>query len=78
MGVPRHGKFCILALKDHVSMDLSVKGLSSRGMPLFGCKGKMMRHVKSHSMGGVGERKVSKLLKLVAEKGELPDSCPRG
>ncbi len=69
MGVPWYeGKFYVVALRDHVNLGFSVKGLSEHDMALFEGKGKMMRHVKFHSLENVDEAKVVKLLRLVAEK----------
>ena len=62
------GKFYIVALKDHVNLGFSVQGLSEEEMTLFEGKGKLMRHIKFHSLGDVDEVKVAKLLKLVSEK----------
>lgn len=70
MGVPWYeGKFYIVALRDHVNLGFSVKGLSEQEKALFEGKGKMMRHVKFYSMEDVDEVRVVKLLRLVAEKG---------
>jgi len=69
MGVPWYeGKFYIVALKDHVNLGFSVQGLSDQEMSLFEGKGKMMRHIKFHSLNDVDDEKVAKLLKLVSEK----------
>jgi len=69
MGVPWYeGKFYVVALRDHVNMGFSVKGLSEQEMALFEGKGKMMRHIKFHSLEDVDETRVMKLLRLVAEK----------
>jgi hypothetical protein len=70
MGVPWYeGKYYIVALKDHVNVGFSVKGLSEQDMALFEGKGKMMRHVKFYSLKDVDDARVLKLLRLVAEKG---------
>ena len=70
MGVPWYeGKYYIVALKDHVNMGFSVKGLSEQEMALFEGKGKMMRHVKFYSLKDVDRTRVTKLLRLVGEKG---------
>lgn len=70
MGVPWYeGKYYIVALKDHVNVGFSVKGLSEQEMALFEGKGKMMRHLKFYSLEDVDETRVVKLLRLVAEKG---------
>ena len=70
MGVPWYeGKYYIVALKDHVNVGFSVKGLSEQEMALFEGKGKMMRHIKFYSLDDVDDARVVKLLRLVAEKG---------
>jgi hypothetical protein len=70
MGVPWYeGKYYIVALKDHVNVGFSVKGLSEQDMALFEGKGKMMRHVKFYSLKDVDDVRVLKLLRLVAERG---------
>ena len=69
MGVPWYeGKYYIVALKDHVNMGFSVKGLSEQEIALFEVKGKMMRHVKFYSLEDVDETRVVKLLRLIAEQ----------
>jgi hypothetical protein len=69
MGVPWYeGKFYVVALRDHVNLGVSVKGLSNQEKTLFEGKGNMMRHIKFHTLEDVDEAKVTKLLKLVAEK----------
>ena len=69
MGVPWYeGKFYVVALRDHVNLGFSVKGLSEQETALFEGKGKMMRHVKFYSLEDVDEARVAKLLRLVAEK----------
>jgi hypothetical protein len=69
MGVPWYeGKFYVVALKDHVNLGFSVKGLSEQEQSLFEGKGKMMRHLKFYSLDDVNDARVTKLLKLVAEK----------
>ncbi len=71
MGVPWYeGKFYVVALRDHVNLGFSVKGLSEQEKALFEGKGKMMRHVKFYSLEDVDEVRVVKLLMLVAEKSE--------
>ena len=70
MGVPWYeGKYYVVALRGHVNLGFSVKGLSEQETALFEGKGKMMRHVKFYSLEDVDEARVAKLLKLVAEKG---------
>jgi hypothetical protein len=69
MGVPWYeGKFYVVALRDHVNLGFSVKGLSEQEKALFEGKGDLMRHVKFYSLEDANEAKVAKLLRLVAEK----------
>jgi hypothetical protein len=69
MGVPWYeGKFYVVALKDHVNMGFSVKGLSAQEQALFEGKGQLMRHIKFYSLNDINETRLSKLLKLVVEK----------
>jgi hypothetical protein len=71
MGVPWYeGKFYVVALKDHVNLGFSVKGLSTQEMALFEGKGKIMRHLKFYFLEDVDEARLVKLVRLVAEKGE--------
>jgi hypothetical protein len=70
IGVPWYeGKFYVVALRDHVNLGFSVKGLSEQERALFEGKGKMMRHVKFYSLKDVDDARVVKLLRLVAENG---------
>jgi hypothetical protein len=69
MGVPWYeGKFYVVALRDHVNLGFSIKGLAEQEKALFEGKGKMMRHVKFYSLEDVDKAKVVELLRLVAEK----------
>ena len=63
------GKFYVVALRDHVNLGFSVKGLSEQEIALFEGKGKVMRHLKFYSLEDVDEARVVKLLRLLAEKG---------
>lgn len=66
MGVPWYEcKYYIVALKDHVNIGFSVKGMSKKNMDLFEGKGKIMRHVKIFSLDGIDEKKIVKLIRLV-------------
>jgi hypothetical protein len=69
MGVPWYeGKFYVVALRDHVNLGFSVKGLSEQEKALFEGKGKIMRHVKFYSLEDVDDARVARLVRLVAEK----------
>jgi hypothetical protein len=66
MGVPWYeGRYYIVALKGHVNLGFSVKGLTKKQMALFEGKGKMMRHIKIRSASEIDGKEVARLLKLV-------------
>ena len=76
MGVPWYEeRFYVVALRDHVNLGFSVKGLSEQEIALFEGKGRMMRHIKFFSLEDVDEARVVKSLRLVAEKGAGCDPC---
>jgi hypothetical protein len=66
-GVPAFadGNFYIVALKDHVNLGFSIKGLTREDMALFNGGGKTMRHIEINKIAGIDENKIIKLLKLV-------------
>lgn len=69
MGVPWYeGTYYIVALKDHVNLGFSVKGLSNKEKELFEGGGKLMKHIKIYSLKEIDEKNIVKLLKLVKEK----------
>jgi hypothetical protein len=69
MGVPWYeGKYYIVALKDHVNLGFSLKGLSKKEIELFEGGGKTMKHIKIQSLEEIDEKKIVKLLRLVKEK----------
>lgn len=66
LGVPWYeGKYYIVALKDHVNLGFSLKGLSKEEQELFEGSGKTMKHIKIHSVKDIDEEKIVKLLKLI-------------
>jgi hypothetical protein len=66
VGVPWYeGKYYIAALKDHVNIGFSIKGLSKKELDLFEGAGKMMRHIKIYTLKDIDEAQITKLLKLV-------------
>jgi hypothetical protein len=68
LGVPWYeGRYYIVALKDHVNLGFSIKGLPEKELKLFEGKGKTMRHIKIYSVEDITEKQIVKLLK-VAEK----------
>ena len=69
-GVPWYeGKYYLVALKDHVNLGVSVKGMLKKDMKNFEGKGKLMRHKKFFSLKDINEKEVVKLLKMVKECG---------
>ena len=62
------GKYYIAALKDHVNLGFSLKGLSKKEQELFEGSGKTMKHIKVYSLKEMDEEKIIKLIKLVKEK----------
>lgn len=62
------GKYYIAALKDHVNLGFSLKGLSKEEQKFFEGSGKTMKHIKVYSLKDIDEQKIIKLLKMVNEK----------
>jgi hypothetical protein len=62
------GKYYIVALKDHVNLGFSLKGLTKEEQKLFEGTGKTMKHVKVYSLKELDEKKIITLLKMVNEK----------
>ena len=71
-GVPTFadGKFYIVALKDHVNLGFSIKGLTKEDMALFDGGGKTMKHIKVDKID-IDEKKITELLKLVDKKASV-------
>ncbi len=69
-GVPTYakGKYYIVALKDHVNLGFSLRGLSKEEQKLFQGSGKTMRHIEIRSLKEINENKVAELLELVWKK----------
>jgi uncharacterized protein YdhG (YjbR/CyaY superfamily) len=69
-GVPNfyNGIFYIVALKDHVNLGVSIKGLSEDELALFEGTGKTMRHTQIRTLQEIDEPKIVYLLKLIVEK----------
>ena len=76
MGVPCYGytkeepcgKYYLVALKDHVNLGFSLKGLSKKEQALFEGSGKTMKHVKIYSLRDIDEKKIIKLLRIIQNK----------
>lgn len=68
-GVPYFGnKYYIVALKTHVNLGFSIKGLTTEEIGLFEGTGKTTRHIKIKSQENIDEENIKKLLKLVKIK----------
>ena len=66
LGVPWYeDKYYIVALKDHVNLGFSLKGLSQEETRLFEGSGKAMKHIKVYSLNEIDEKKIVKLLKVI-------------
>jgi len=71
-GVPTYakGKYYLVALKDHVNLGFSLKGLSKEEQKLLEGSGKTMKHIAIRSLKEINENEIVDLLKLVWEKQE--------
>jgi hypothetical protein len=67
MGVPSYenGKYYFVALKDHVNIGFSIKGLSKDELALFSGSGKTIRIIEIKSLKDINEKEIVKLLKIV-------------
>ncbi len=68
-GVPYYGEeFYIVALKSHVNLGFSIKGLTTEEINLFEGSGKTTRHLKISSEDDIDENNIKRLLKMVNER----------
>ncbi len=69
-GVPSYsdGKYYFVALKTHVNLGFSIKGLSKDKIDLFQGSGKTMRIIEIKSEKNIDEKQIIKLLKFIEEK----------
>ena len=66
LGVPWYeGRYYIVALKDHVNLGFSLKGLSPEEEGLFEGGGKTMKHIKVYSLDDIDEERIAGLLNMV-------------
>jgi len=72
-GVPTFasGKFYIVALKDHVNLGFSIKGMTKEDLALFDGGGKTMKHIKVDKVEDINENRITELLKLVDKKASV-------
>jgi hypothetical protein len=69
-GVPNfEGRYYIVALKDHVNLGFSLKGLSIEEQKIFEGSGKTMKHMKFYSLSDIDEKRIISLLNIVKAKG---------
>jgi len=66
-GVPSYsdGKYYFVALKTHVNLGFSIKGLSKEKIALFQGSGKTMRNIEIKSEKDIVEKSIIELLKIV-------------
>ncbi len=69
-GVPSYGdgRYYFVALKTHVNLGFSLKGLTKKEQEQFDGGGKTMKHLEFPSLKEIDEKKIAKLLKLVMKK----------
>lgn len=69
-GVPAFagGMFYIVALKDHVNLGFSSKGLSKEETALFDGGGKTMKHIEIVGIEDIDKKRITRLLNLVYNK----------
>jgi hypothetical protein len=69
-GVPTYadGKCYLVALKDHVNLGFSLKGLSKEEQKLLDGSGKTMKHIEIRSLKEIDERRIADLLKSILRK----------
>ena len=63
-----NGNYYIVALKDHVNLGFSLKGLTKKDMALFDGGGRTMKHLQILSPKDIDRKRIVKLLKLVEER----------
>lgn len=66
-GVPAYddGKYYFVALKTHINLGFSIKGLSKEEIALFQGGGKTMRVIEIQPESGIDEGHIVKLLKMI-------------
>ncbi|MDD5456567.1 MAG: DUF1801 domain-containing protein [Candidatus Margulisbacteria bacterium] len=66
-GVPAYadGNYYFVALKDHVNLGFSIKGLSKDKIALFQGSGKTMRIIEVKSEKEINEKQIVKFLKMI-------------
>jgi hypothetical protein len=69
-GVPAFadGKYYIVALKDHVNLGFTLKGLTKEDEKLFDGAGKTMKHIEVATPDGIDEKRIVELLIMVEQR----------
>ena len=69
-GVPAFadGNYYIVALKDHVNLGFTLKGMAKEDEKLFDGGGKTMKHIQIDSLSNIDEKRIVTLLKLVEKR----------
>jgi hypothetical protein len=69
-GVPAFagGNYYIVALKDHVNLGFTLKGLGKEDEKLFDGGGKTMKHIEVSSVAGIDEKRIVGLLKMIEKR----------
>lgn len=69
-GVPSYakGKYYFVALKNHINLGFSLKGLSKEEQKRFEDSGKATKHIKIRSLEEINQKEIVDLLKMVWEK----------
>jgi hypothetical protein len=69
-GVPAFadGNYYIVALKDHVNLGFTLKGLAKEDEKLFDGGGKTMKHIEVAALDDIDEKRIVELLKLVDKR----------
>ncbi len=72
-GVPAfdNGNYYIVALKNHVNLGFSKKGLTKEEAKLFDGKANTTVHLELKTLKDIDEKRIAKLLKMVKEKVKL-------
>lgn len=66
-GVPSYneGRYYFVALKGHVNLGFSIRGLKKEELLLFDGGGKTTRHIEIHSINDLDEERIVQLLHLI-------------
>ena len=67
-GVPYYGnRYYIVALKTHVNLGFSIKGLKKEEIVLLEGSGKTTKHIKINNIEDIDKIKIKKLVKMIKE-----------